>query len=97
MACHAAAVTVRAYSRRPVGLQKEGGHNGVPACQMDSILVDHQRRTIKWLAGLLLGLSLSLSAHAEYVIKFSHVVSPQTPKGVAADWFATEVNKRLAG
>lgn len=52
---------------------------------------------IKWLAGLLLGLSLSLSAHAEYVIKFSHVVSPQTPKGVAADWFATEVNKRLAG
>lgn len=36
-------------------------------------------------------------ASAEYVIKFSHVVSPQTPKGVAADYFAAEVNKRLAG
>lgn len=42
-------------------------------------------------------LLLAGAAQAEYVIKFSHVVSPQTPKGVAADWFAAEVNKRLAG
>lgn len=42
-------------------------------------------------------LLLAGTAQAEYVIKFSHVVSPQTPKGVAADYFAAEVNKRLAG
>lgn len=52
---------------------------------------------MKYLAGLALGLTLAASAQAEYVIKFSHVVSPQTPKGVAADWFAAEVNKRMAG
>ncbi|MEG3641050.1 TRAP transporter substrate-binding protein [Magnetococcus sp. PR-3] len=34
---------------------------------------------------------------AEYVIKFSHVVSPQTPKGKAADMFAKLVNERLKG
>lgn len=37
------------------------------------------------------------SASAEYVIKFSHVVAPQTPKGKAADFFAKRVNERLAG
>ncbi|MBF0193426.1 MAG: TRAP transporter substrate-binding protein [Magnetococcales bacterium] len=37
------------------------------------------------------------SAAAEYVIKFSHVVSPHTPKGQAADIFAKLVNKRMAG
>lgn len=36
--------------------------------------------------------------HAEeYVIKFSHVVAPGTPKGKAADLFAKMVNERLAG
>ncbi|ABK44640.1 TRAP dicarboxylate transporter, DctP subunit [Magnetococcus marinus MC-1] len=34
---------------------------------------------------------------AEYVIKLSHVVSPQTPKGKAADIFAQLVNERLQG
>jgi len=33
----------------------------------------------------------------EYVIKFSHVVAPGTPKGKAADLFAELVNKRMAG
>ncbi len=33
----------------------------------------------------------------EYLIKFSHVVSPNSPKGKAADLFATTVNKRMAG
>ena len=32
--------------------------------------------------------SLAWSTQAQYVIKFSHVVSPQTPKGKAADLFA---------
>lgn len=36
-------------------------------------------------------------AHAEYVIKFSHVVSPQAPKGKAAQYFADQVNEKLAG
>ena len=37
------------------------------------------------------------AAQAEYVIKFSHVVTPNTPKGRAADLFAKLVNERLAG
>ena len=36
-------------------------------------------------------------AHAEYVIKFSHVVTPTTPKGKAAQYFADQVNEKLAG
>ncbi len=42
-------------------------------------------------------LCLAGTAQAEYVIKFSHVVAPQTPKGLAAQYFADEVNRRLAG
>lgn len=34
---------------------------------------------------------------AEYLIKFSHVVAPGTPKGKAADLFASMVNERLKG
>ena len=37
------------------------------------------------------------AAQAEYVIKFSHVVAPSTPKGRAADLFAKLVNERMAG
>lgn len=36
-------------------------------------------------------------AQAEYVIKFSHVVTPTTPKGKAAQYFADQVNEKLAG
>lgn len=36
-------------------------------------------------------------AQAEYVIKFSHVVAPTTPKGLAAQYFADQVNEKLAG
>ena len=36
-------------------------------------------------------------AQAEYVIKFSHVVAPTTPKGQAAQYFADQVNEKLAG
>lgn len=39
----------------------------------------------------------SVAAHAEYLIKFSHVVAPGTPKGKAADLFAKLVNERMAG
>ncbi len=49
-------------------------------------------------AGIILtGLCLSGLVHAEYTIKFSHVVSPHTPKGQAAQFFADLVNERLAG
>ena len=37
------------------------------------------------------------AAQAEYVIKFSHVVAPGTPKGKAADLFARLVNERMKG
>ncbi|MBF0453419.1 MAG: TRAP transporter substrate-binding protein [Magnetococcales bacterium] len=46
---------------------------------------------------LLAGFGSVRNASAEYVIKFSHVVSPQTPKGKAATAFADMVNERLAG
>ena len=36
-------------------------------------------------------------AQAEYVIKFSHVVAPTTPKGQAAQYFADQVNEKMAG
>lgn len=36
-------------------------------------------------------------AHAEYIIKFSHVVAAGTPKGQAADLFAKLVNEKLKG
>ena len=45
---------------------------------------------------LLFLLPLTLSAE-EFVIKFSHVVAPDTPKGKAAQYFADTVNKKLAG
>jgi len=41
---------------------------------------------------------LSLSANAaEYVLKFSHVVSPNTPKGKAADFFAKRLEELSGG
>ena len=47
---------------------------------------------------LLLSLiTIFANVQAEYVIKFSHVVAPKTPKGQAADLFAKLVNERLAG
>ncbi|MDM8565440.1 DctP family TRAP transporter solute-binding subunit [Candidatus Halobeggiatoa sp. HSG11] len=42
-------------------------------------------------------LAIFANVQAEYVIKFSHVVAPKTPKGQAADLFAKLVNERLAG
>jgi C4-dicarboxylate-binding protein DctP len=47
---------------------------------------------MKLLKGLLsIAVAASLSMAADYVIKFSHVVSPNTPKGKAADYFAKRV------
>lgn len=42
-------------------------------------------------------LLVSASVAADYTIKFSHVVSPNTPKGKAADFFAKRVNELTAG
>ena len=56
---------------------------------------------MKKISGLLLAAAFSLVANAaiaqEYVIKFSHVVAPGTPKGKAADLFAEMVNERMKG
>jgi C4-dicarboxylate-binding protein DctP len=53
---------------------------------------------MKLLKGLLsLAVVASLSFAAEYVIKFSHVVSPNTPKGKAADYFAKRVEELSHG
>ncbi len=54
------------------------------------------KKMITGLTGLLFLLATTL-VQAEYVIKFSHVVSPQTPKGKAAQYFADQVNQKLAG
>jgi C4-dicarboxylate-binding protein DctP len=53
---------------------------------------------MKFLKGMLsVALVVSLSMAAEYVIKFSHVVSPNTPKGKAADYFAKRVEELSHG
>lgn len=56
---------------------------------------------MKRFSGLLLVAAFSLAAAGavaqEYVIKFSHVVAPGTPKGKAADLFAKLVNERMKG
>ena len=53
---------------------------------------------MKILKGLLsAALLTSMSFAAEYVIKFSHVVSPDTPKGKAADYFAKRVKELSHG
>ncbi|WP_457561240.1 TRAP transporter substrate-binding protein [Caminibacter sp.] len=53
---------------------------------------------MKLFKGLLsVALAASLSMAAEYVIKFSHVVSPDTPKGKAADYFAKRVEELSHG
>lgn len=46
---------------------------------------------------LLLLLGSAVVAQAEYVIKFSHTQASTTAKGRAADFFAEQVNERLAG
>ncbi|GAB6045463.1 TRAP transporter substrate-binding protein [Caminibacter profundus] len=46
---------------------------------------------------LSLTLLASIGFAAEYVIKFSHVVSPNTPKGKAADYFAKRVEELSHG
>ena len=53
---------------------------------------------MKLLKGLLsIALVSTFSLAAEYVIKFSHVVSPNTPKGKAADYFAKRVEELSHG
>jgi len=52
----------------------------------------------KWLVAICLAFCSMTSLQAEeYVIKFSHVVAPGTPKGKAADLFAKMVNEKLKG
>ncbi len=55
----------------------------------------------KTIAALIAGVALAAFTAGvqatEYVIKFSHVVAPGTPKGKAADLFARLVNERLKG
>jgi C4-dicarboxylate-binding protein DctP len=53
---------------------------------------------MKLLKGLIsAALIASLATAADYVIKFSHVVSPNTPKGKAADYFAKRVEELSHG
>jgi len=52
-------------------------------------------KLLKGFMGLALAASMVLAA--DYVIKFSHVVSPNTPKGKAADYFAKRVEELSHG
>ncbi len=53
---------------------------------------------MKFLKGMVsVVLAVSFSMAADYVIKFSHVVSPNTPKGKAADYFAKRVEELSHG
>ena len=54
--------------------------------------------TLRIAVALCLALFAASTLHAEeYVIKFSHVVAPGTPKGKAADLFAKMVNEQMKG
>ena len=46
---------------------------------------------------VLLGMPMARVQAQEYLIKFSHVVAPGTPKGKAADLFAKLVNEHMKG
>jgi len=53
---------------------------------------------MKLFKGLLsIAVAVSMGFSADYVIKFSHVVSPNTPKGKAADYFAKRVGELSHG
>ena len=52
---------------------------------------------MKFKALLSITVAISFSFAADYVIKFSHVVSPNTPKGKAADFFAKRVEELSHG
>ncbi|WP_455365511.1 TRAP transporter substrate-binding protein [Kaarinaea lacus] len=55
-------------------------------------------KKVRIAVAIFLALLVVNTLHAEeYVIKFSHVVAPGTPKGKAADLFAKMVNERLKG
>lgn len=55
------------------------------------------KRLFSTLLVLPLALFATQTIAAEYTIKLSHVVAPQTPKGKAADLFAELVDKRTKG
>lgn len=52
---------------------------------------------LTWLSLVLLSLAMSVQAQEPIIIKFSHVVAPDTPKGKAADFFAQQVDKLTGG
>lgn len=54
------------------------------------------KRLLLALVVVTLGIPVA-QVQAEYLIKFSHVVAPGTPKGRAADLFASMVNERMKG
>jgi C4-dicarboxylate-binding protein DctP len=79
-----------------------------PFATMASIYITHKNNTTHHAEDadmrlLLVALSVFAllapipQAQAEYLIKFSHVVAPATPKGKAADLFAKLVNERMKG
>ena len=77
-----------------VGLCKRGAAADVH-CSKSSV----QAQTVRW---LLAGLTLSAvcgvrGAEPEIVIKFSHVVAPDTPKGKGAVYFKKVVEERTKG
>ncbi|PID47154.1 MAG: C4-dicarboxylate ABC transporter [Proteobacteria bacterium] len=55
------------------------------------------KKFIKVLCAVALLASTGLLAKADYTIKFSHVVSPDSPKGKAADFFAKRVGELTNG
>ncbi len=56
----------------------------------------HPSKISKLLAGLLLGCA-ALAAHAQMIIKFSHVVAVDTPKGKASEFFAKRAGELTQG
>src|SRR4029077_10217741 len=93
-------VTVwRSAGRRPLCSVRLSGERGADSSATTTIL--HLEEVMKvrwWITGMLaLALAAPVSAQQPVVIKFSHVVAVNTPKGKGAEMFKKLAEERTGG
>ena len=74
-------------ARRPPAAQTGPTHHILIVSSMNRNAFPIRAATMSCLAALLLAVGNACAAQAPIVIKFSHVVAPDTPKGRAAERF----------